>query len=564
MELSQAQLNSLQSLTVSSGKIRSDNLPVGQEVRVKVAAVNPEKGEVTLKINDTMVTAKTSLQLTPGQTLQLTVAQSSANKVVLQVPPTLFDAITSQKALREALPKQQPITDAIIQLKSLLKNNAAMMIPDKITLLAKNFVSKLPTPAQLSTASGVKKAIQQSGVFLENKLASILSGQPNKSIDGDIKALLLTLKSTLTKEKSDTLALSKQEIKPGAQVTETVKQVQSTPLPINAALIKTMGNTLQPLPLKSSLTNPSPESELIKQTAEKLSASQAASVNTEQLKYKKIIDIRTIEANIAEATKMTENRIPPDKQLTDKQIQQILSNLLGQRKSPQNNTASNLTNRQTIAPLPIPLGGKPAEVNPTSVTFKTAQQYAAKETLSLKNDMALSAIKSQHVSEASAPRINNLMDLIETLIKQVDSAISRTHVHQLNAMQDPETGRLAMSMEIPVNDDDNLHLVQLHIEKEPNKENETETIVTVNLAVDLDAIGPVYARITLISDNTSVVLWAERDSTFHLVQESVETLHSKLESSGLKSESIACHRGQPPQSQFIRPENNNGLLDVRA
>ncbi|MDH5257747.1 MAG: flagellar hook-length control protein FliK [Gammaproteobacteria bacterium] len=563
MELTQAQLNSLQALTLSPGKIKSDNLAIGQQILAKIAAVNPETGEVTLKINDTLVTAKTILQLTAGQTLQLTVAQSNANKVVLQLPQILIDAITSQKALREALPRQQPITDTIIQLKSLATSNTATQLPDKILQLAKNFVSKLPTPAQLSTATGVKQAIQQSGVFLENKLSNILHGQTGKSIDGDIKALLLGLKSalssTLSKEK-DTQAI----LKSATPLTESAKQLQTS--------------TLQSSAIKSLLSNPLTRSanlnlaiaktpEPSSQQAPQQVIQQTTQQISDQFKYKKIIDIRAIEASIAEVAKSNGGNIPTDKQLTDKQIQQILSNLLGQQKSQSKDlqTTQQKTGATLNTTLPLPSGAiKPAETNPAGLILKTAQQYSGKTLIAERNEMALSAIKSQHVSEASTPRMNSLIDLIETLIKQVDSAISRTQVHQLNTMQDQESGKLAMSFEIPVNDDDNLHLVQLHIEKEPGTENDTETVVTVNLAIDLDAIGPVYARITLINDNTSVVLWAERDTTFQLVQESVDTLHEKLESSGLKSDNIACHHGQPPQSRFVKTEVNNNLVDVRA
>ncbi|HFD33364.1 MAG TPA: hypothetical protein ENJ28_11740, partial [Gammaproteobacteria bacterium] len=104
MELSQAQLNNLQVLTISSGKIKTDNLVAGQQLTATVAAVNSETGEITLNINNTQVTVKTLLQLTVGQSLQLTVAQSSLNKVTLQLPQSLIDALTQQNALREALP----------------------------------------------------------------------------------------------------------------------------------------------------------------------------------------------------------------------------------------------------------------------------------------------------------------------------------------------------------------------------------------------------------------------------------------------------------------------------
>ena len=570
MELTQAQLNSLQALTVSSGKIKTDNLAVGQQISAKIVAVDPKTGEVSLKLNDAVVAAKMAstkalLQLAAGQTVQLTVAQTNANKVVLQLPTTLLDAVTQQKALREALPKQQPVTDAIIQLKALIKQTGTTesprQLPESIAQFAKKLVSQLPTPTQLSTPAGVKQAIKQSGVFLENKFSNILQGNTKTSLEGDIKGLLLGLKSTLLKEKN---ALPSQpatsgnktpltEIKAGINpANNTARQIQS-----NAPLLKLLNsNSIQSLSPTNITSTP-----FAKATNENLAQNLPAELS-EQVKYKKILDIRSIESSITEAIKNTGNNLPTDKQLTDKQIQQILSNLLGQRKSPNNSISNSTANRDTPTLPPLPnaqVASKPTSTIPTPM-----MHYATKETITARNEIAMAAIKSQHVSEASTPRINNLVDLIETLIKQVDSAISRTQVHQLNAMHDQESGKLAFSMEIPVNDDDDLHLIQLEIEKEQNKENETETVVTVNLAIDLNSIGPVYARITLINDNTSIVLWAERDSTFSLVQESVDVLQTKLVASGLKPDGIACHHGQPPQSRFVKAQDIAGLVDERA
>jgi len=587
MELTQAQLNSLQSLTVNSAKIKADNLPVGQQILVKVAAVDPQSGEVTLKINDTLVTAKTSLQLSAGQTLQLIVTQSTANKVTLQLPPTLVDAVTQQqaqqKALREALPKQQPITDAIIQLKALIKPGSATQLPASIIQFAQKFVSRLPTPNQLSSPAGVKQAIQQSGVFLENKLSNLLSGTSKNEIGGDVKALFLGLKATLLREnklvenklvenklvenklseKNQQIQNLKPETKPSTLLNAT--STRSSQVQTNAALIKILGNnplqTLSPKNLASNaLVRPAPLAPV---------TTKSGTATDEELQYKKIVDNRALEASIAAVLKNTENTLPTNKQLTDKQIQQLLSNLFSQQKGPTNTHSQNPLTKPTLgaaSPPPLPLLNTAADKT-TGVIFKSAQQYASLNTAVAANEITMTAIKSQNVHEARTPRINNLIDLIETLIKQVDSAISRTQVHQLNTLQDQETGKLSMSMEIPVNDDDHLHLVRLDIEKQASK-NETETVFTVNLAIDLNEIGPVYARITLVNDSTSVVLWSERDSTFQLVQQSINTLHTKLEDSGLKSDNIACHHGQPPQNQRSRTDNDNdllnGLVDVRA
>ena len=569
MELTQAQLNSIQSLTVSTGKIKADNLAVGQQIVAKVAAINSESGEISLKINDTVVTLKARLPVNVGQTLQLTITQSGAGKVVLQLPQTLLDAITSQKALREALPKQQPLTDTLIQLKSILSTKSPIALPDKITQLARNIVNHLPTPAQLSTASGVKQAIVQSGVFLESKLATLVKSDttvstqhagksPVNNISHDIKSMLMNLKQVLVKEKTtnNTPALADNKTPTSNNATSS-STVQASQLKTIASVIK---QTNSQEAVKLSQQN-------IQQAAVKIDAQTTAkpqapasgniAQDIEGLKYKKIIDTRNVQAVIENISSNQANTTNNSKQLSDKQIQQILNNLIRPGAIVQRPVVGKPTSGLTPL-LPMVDSKLPQQ------GIQPVQHYTGKPKAFSGNDINIAAIKSQHVSEATAPRMNNLVDLIETLIKQVDSAISRTQIHQLSATHDPEGGKLAMSMEIPVNDDDNLHLVQLHIEKEPNSENETETVVTVNLAIDLDKTGPVYARITLINEMTSVVFWAEREDAFQMVEQSMDILQGKLEKSGLKSDKLSCHHGQPPQNRFVKMDENSGLLDVRV
>ena len=560
MELSQAQLNNLQVLTISSGKIKTDNLVAGQQLTATVAAVNSETGEITLNINNTQVTVKTLLQLTVGQSLQLTVAQSSLNKVTLQLPQSLIDALTQQNALREALPKQQPLTDFLIQLKSLTsKTTPRIQLPEKLIQLTKNIVDNLPTPNQLSTAKGLKQAIQQSGIFLEKKLSTIIQNQPSKFINSDLKSQLLNFKSLLlTEKKTDIIAsLSKNNTSVLHSTKDALKPNNAATTQLNSIPAK----KLIPLEtqLKTLLNHPLAKPATLALSTQKNAGTQMDQITAEQLKYKTIIDSRILEKQLNDFLS-TNSRTPDGKQIfTDKQIQQILNNILPPQKIITSKSAST-----QLPPLPLDTLSTATTKQAAPPILKPAQQYVAKQTTNANGELPLAAIKSQNIADASISRVNNLVDLIDTLIKQVDSAISRTQLHQLNAMQDQETGKLAMSVEIPVNDDDHLHLVQLHIEKDSSQETETESMVTVNLAVDLDAIGPIYARITLIQENTNVVFWAERETTFNLVQQNVKTLQNKLEKSGLRSENIACHHGQPPQTKFIATKLDKNLLDVRA
>ena len=130
MELSPTQLASLQALTITSSKVRLENLSVGQELLAKVVAAN-SNGEVTLAINNALLNAKTNLPLSEGQLLQLLVAQTG-KQIVLQLPEKLISQAVSQQLLREALPKQRSITETINQLSQVVQQRAKLQIPEKI------------------------------------------------------------------------------------------------------------------------------------------------------------------------------------------------------------------------------------------------------------------------------------------------------------------------------------------------------------------------------------------------------------------------------------------------
>ena len=535
MELTPTQLAALQTLTVSSGKIRVDNLSVGQQLLAKVISLNATSGEVTLNINNTLLNAKTTLPLKADQILQLLVAQTG-KQITLKLPDKLINSLVTEQAMRQVLPQQKPIGVAIQQIQDVIKQATPLQIPQRLIHISKNFLKQLPTTKQLSTAEGVKSAIKNSGLLLEKNLKDIITNNAPSIIKKDLKSLLINLKSALSKELPATQQITKLQ-------SSTAQQLETNKLPPQQPLVKT---NIQNTQAKTPLNNQIIQTNIVK--------------NTEQIKQDTAIQIKinsdnkTIITTQPTTAKSVENMT---QQIKNEQTQQAIKVISQQPK----NIPNELTRVTTQKPPTESLPQQP--ITNTVQISKTIPSYD-KELGSVKHALDFVATKTDSKQSNAAPRISSLVEMIDNLVKSVDSAISRTQLHQLNTLQEQDNGKLSWSMEIPVQDGEDIHLIQMRYEKEQATEQEGDAVMTVNLAIELESLGPVHARITLISENIGVVLWAEQDDTYEITRKNVTELQENLQKSGFKSENIACHQGKPPNSQRRETINSNNLVDLKA
>jgi len=507
MELTPTQIAALQNLTVSSGKVNTESLSVGQQLLAKVVSMNSSTGEVTLNINNALLNAKSNIPLTAGQTIQLIIAQMG-KELILQLPQSLIEQAITQKTLRESLPRQQSQSETLRNLQHFVQQGKDSGISNKIIQFTQKFIQQLPGTKQLSQAQSLKEVIHRSGIFLENKLANINTKSNQSNISTDFKSFLLQLKSLLVNERS-----------------------------------KTTNQTPNPNQNKASSSNPQ-----IPPTEPKI-LDLAKQIKSEQIKS-------------SEQGKQPLNT--EQAQNSNQQVKAALQQALAKINQQQKNISKNLsrllaTVNTTTTTTPLP-GQTSTTSNPVN-----NPNIAKPANIALKDALAFTSnIQKNSQTEINFSRLNNLVDLLDTLIKQVDAGISRTQLHQLNSLLEPEGGKLGWSMEIPVKIDDKLHSIHLHLEKEQSSDEDTEPVLTVNIALDLDNLGPVYARITLIAENVGVVLWAEREETFQLTQSHGEELKTNLNKSGLKSENISFHHGQPPQKPVLNKTQKSALLDIKV
>jgi len=505
MELTPTQIAALQNVTVSAGKVNTESLSVGQQLLAKVISMNSTTGEVTLNINNALLNAKSNIPLTAGQTIQLIIAQMG-KELILQLPQNLVEQAITQKTLRESLPQQQTQNETLRNLQHFVEQGKNSGISNKIIQFTQKFIQQLPNTKQLSQAQSLKEVIQRSGIFLENKLANINTKGTQSNISNDFKSFLMQLKSLLVNERSNT-------------------QNQTTSPTLNK-------------------TNPN-----IQQT---LSSDP------------KILDL-------AKQIKSDQGKQPtntPLSQSSNQEVKAALQQALAKINQQQQNISQNLSRilaTVSTATTSTPILGQTNTTNNPNINPKNDPNIAKPADIALKDALAFTSnAQKGNQTEINFSRLNNLVDLLDTLIKQVDAGISRTQLHQLNSLLEPEGGKLGWSMEIPVKIDDKLHSIHLHLEKEHGSDEDAEPILTVNIALDLENLGPVYARITLIAENVGVVLWAEREETYQLTQNRSEELETNLHKSGLKPENISFHHGQPPQKPVLNKTQKSALLDIKV
>jgi hypothetical protein len=129
-----------------------------------------------------------------------TTAASAAQPLAAALTKTQPPQQTLQQSLREVLPRQQALHTLVPLLQKLIAPRAAAL-PAPIAKQLVQLLQSLPRPEQLQTGTGVKQAIENSGSFLEARIARSVpanAAAPNpaalgKVLESDLKAQMTAL-----------------------------------------------------------------------------------------------------------------------------------------------------------------------------------------------------------------------------------------------------------------------------------------------------------------------------------------------------------------------------------
>ena len=134
------------------------------------------------------------------------------------------------------------------------------------------------------------------------------------------------------------------------------------------------------------------------------------------------------------------------------------------------------------------------------------------------------------------------------------AAVSRLQTHQLSSLAQsqmtPEGNLLTTwQLELPMRNNQDIVPLQVQQEQTPQKrkEEQKETLWRIELAFDMEPLGPLQVQAQLIRGAISSQLWAERARTASLIDGELPNLRERLVSAGLEVSELACRQGIPPQ-----------------
>ncbi|MDH5300423.1 MAG: flagellar hook-length control protein FliK [Gammaproteobacteria bacterium] len=573
-------------ITVPTGQAAAQALSPGQQVTATVLTATAN-GQVSLNVNNSQIQASTDLVLTEGQLLNLIVSQVGKQTVLKLSDNSLHAALISQ-ALRTSLPKQGSLTDILANLRAIVdqpKSASALPLPNlppAVQQVAKQLLTQLPEARQITTAAGLKEALKNSGIFLEEKLKNLTATNtqakaPN-SLTQDFKNNLLQLRQELLNalssqsgvknNPSPALPTAALEKIANLQTASTDKQT-STSAPITAN--KQAAITAEVLDAKLTTTTA--------QISAKDAGTGATASSTELPQI-----ISAIKQNLASATAL------PDKVKNQlialmKQLD-VIAPSIPSSPSTQPLPAKTMEALQRLQLDIRALGGLleslPISTTPGTMALRNnlgaldhlfMQLFRGPRTTASAHDtlqppLPRSQLQAQATPPPSLNNINNTQDAVHELLRQTDAALARVQTQQTGSLLEQEAGRLLINAEIPLRRGEQIDLLQLRVQEDEgeNGNSKFENGLTVTLSLDLEGTGPIYARINVRKQSVSVVFWAEDNHTLQTAIQNSDDLEQRLTRAGLKPEQMSFLEGKPPKTSLQNDLTalNSSILDVKA
>lgn len=158
---------------------------------------------------------------------------------------------------------------------------------------------------------------------------------------------------------------------------------------------------------------------------------------------------------------------------------------------------------------------------------------------------------------------------LEHLLRLAAAAVSRLQSHQLSSLEQTgmtEDGKLQTTwqLEIPLRNLQDIVPLQVKFQREDTPEKEPhekpverepkQRLWRVELAFDMEPLGPLQIQAQLAQGKLSSQLWAERPYTASLIESNLDGLRAQLLASGLNVGDLNCHLGTPPQGNQTRLE----------
>jgi hypothetical protein len=166
----------------------------------------------------------------------------------------------------------------------------------------------------------------------------------------------------------------------------------------------------------------------------------------------------------------------------------------------------------------------------------------------------------------------SLDKVIRVLTDQVDGVLARLQLVQIASISPRKDHPLAWLFELPICRDGKIDVLALNIEesreKESREKNRRSPSVehikhwVATLAVDMEVLGPLQAKIIVYEQQVTVDLWAERPLAVELYNSTFDLLTESLKQVEMTPVRLACHQGKMPVG--TPSKTHSTLLNIRA
>ncbi|MBA1149104.1 flagellar hook-length control protein FliK [Ectothiorhodospiraceae bacterium WFHF3C12] len=174
--------------------------------------------------------------------------------------------------------------------------------------------------------------------------------------------------------------------------------------------------------------------------------------------------------------------------------------------------------------------------------------------------------QAQGGSSAPTQAAPNLVPVLEGLLTQVESALSRIQLLQLqpNISQSP----LDLTVEVPLRDGADVDNLYLRIRKDGGgveaEGDNAEPVYQLVVRLDFERFGTAQATLRMQGEKVSAVWHSENPSLSEAIQQHLPELESRIRGLGLEAESVLCVNAPPPRSTDDVRQPPSGIFHEQA
>ncbi|MFN3514252.1 MAG: flagellar hook-length control protein FliK [Phenylobacterium sp.] len=161
------------------------------------------------------------------------------------------------------------------------------------------------------------------------------------------------------------------------------------------------------------------------------------------------------------------------------------------------------------------------------------------------------ATSAQPSARASLPADATPVQVVQRLAGEAEGALARAQLHQLASLPQAgaEEGGARWMFEVPFTTPGGAAVAQFEIQRDGGGEaasGDRPPVWRAGFSIDLDSLGPVHAKATLLGDEVGVHLWGERPEAAERLKALQPELAMALARARLRPE-VAVHLGAPPR-----------------